>query len=162
MSSLTRSIVRAAIRIITNISFVIIAILFPSFDSIMSFLGNALCFSICVVLPLLFYLKIFGNEVSTKERVFAWFLIVICSVLAVIGTTFAFIPKENLGISWLIFMIDTYKSWGSGGLLFSYCIDFGDCFIQSWAYSVRFICRWTFGVSVHLGCDSYTRCLFIV
>jgi vesicular inhibitory amino acid transporter len=99
MSSLTRSIVRAAIRIITNISFVIIAILFPSFDSIMSFLGNALCFSICVVLPLLFYLKIFGNEVSTKERVFAWFLIVICSVLAVIGTTFAFIPKENLGIS---------------------------------------------------------------
>ncbi|KAF8539089.1 transmembrane amino acid transporter protein-domain-containing protein [Trichophaea hybrida] len=99
MTSLTRSIIRAAIRIIINIIFVIIAILFPSFDVIMSFLGNALCFSVCVILPLMFYLKIFGNEVSTKERVFAWFLIVVCSILGVVGTVFAFIPKEILGMS---------------------------------------------------------------
>lgn len=77
--------------------FVIIAIIFPAFDSIMAFMGSTLCFTICVILPLLFYLKIFGKEVSARERVLAWFLIVVCSILAVVGTIFAFLPKGMIG-----------------------------------------------------------------
>jgi vesicular inhibitory amino acid transporter len=63
----------------------------------MSFMGSALCFSICVVLPLLFYLKIFGDEVSPRERALDWFLIIMGTVLAVVGTAFTFVPKERLG-----------------------------------------------------------------
>lgn len=72
------------------------AILIPGFDSIMSFLGSALCFSICVILPLLFYLKIFGSEVNPRERFWAWVLIVVCSIMALVGTVFTFIPRELL------------------------------------------------------------------
>ncbi|ODQ75218.1 hypothetical protein LIPSTDRAFT_46126, partial [Lipomyces starkeyi NRRL Y-11557] len=48
------------IRILTNLLVVIIAILFPAFDRIMALVGSALGFTICIVLPLAFYLKIFG------------------------------------------------------------------------------------------------------
>lgn len=49
-----RSAMKIAIRIMTIFVFLIISILFPAFDSIMAFMGSALCFTICVtyVLPL--------------------------------------------------------------------------------------------------------------
>lgn len=77
--------------------FVIIAIVFPAFDSIMAFMGSSLCFTICVILPLLFYLKIFGKEVSIQERIFDYFLITVCSILATVGTVWAFLPKSWVG-----------------------------------------------------------------
>jgi vesicular inhibitory amino acid transporter len=80
-----------------NASFVVIAIQIPSFDRIMAFAGSALCFSICVVLPLMFYLKIFGDEVPLWERRMNQFLIVACSILGIAGTIAAFVPKELLG-----------------------------------------------------------------
>jgi vesicular inhibitory amino acid transporter len=97
MSGYTRGILRFLIRVIVIIIFVIVAILFPAFDSIMAFMGSTLCFTICVILPLLFYLRIFGKEVSTRERILAYFLITISSILAVIGTVFAFLPKSMIG-----------------------------------------------------------------
>ena len=75
----------------------IIAIVVPSFDRIMALMGSALCFTICIILPLAFYLKLFGNEISMKERVFDWFLIMVCSIMAVIGTVWAFLPKDKIG-----------------------------------------------------------------
>jgi len=80
-----------------NTSFVIIAILVPSFDRIVAFLGSALCFSICVILPMMFYLKIYGDEVPKKERRINQILIVVSTIVATIGTVAAFVPKENLG-----------------------------------------------------------------
>jgi vesicular inhibitory amino acid transporter len=71
----------------------VLAILCPSFDRVMALMGSAFCFSICVILPLLFYLKLFGKDVSVKERIFDWFLIVICTVMAIIGTVWAFLPR---------------------------------------------------------------------
>jgi len=70
-----------------------LAILCPSFDRVMALMGSAFCFTICVILPFLFYLKLFGKDVSMKERIIAWFLIVICTVMALVGTVWAFLPR---------------------------------------------------------------------
>ena len=97
LSGYTRGIFKVVIRILVLVIFVVIAIVFPAFDSIMAFMGSTLCFTICVILPLLFYLKIFGKEIKMSERILAWVLIVVCSILAALGTVFAFLPKELIG-----------------------------------------------------------------
>ena len=76
---------------------VVIAIVLPNFDSIMAFMGSTLCFSICVILPLAFYLKIFGEDIALKERILDWILVVVCSIMALVGTIWAFLPKEMIG-----------------------------------------------------------------
>jgi len=97
LSGYTRGILKIVIRVLVVVIFVIIAIVFPAFDSIMAFMGSTLCFTICVILPLLFYLKIFGKEISMRERLLDYFLITVCSILAVMGTVFAFLPKSMIG-----------------------------------------------------------------
>lgn len=47
-SAYFRGILKIAIRVIIVIVFLVIAIVFPAFDSIMAFMGSALCFTICV------------------------------------------------------------------------------------------------------------------
>jgi vesicular inhibitory amino acid transporter len=47
-SSYFRGSMKIAVRILTILCFLVIAILFPAFDSIMAFMGSALCFTICV------------------------------------------------------------------------------------------------------------------
>jgi len=98
MSDFSRGIARIAIRVLTNAAFVVTAIICPSFDRIMAFMGSTLCFAICVIMPLMFYLKIFGAEVGKMERVISWLIIVSCSIMALLGTAFSFIPKEDLGL----------------------------------------------------------------
>ncbi|KAJ0324289.1 hypothetical protein COL5a_007956 [Colletotrichum fioriniae] len=48
-SATFRGIMKVAIRVITVLVFLVISILFPAFDSIMAFMGSALCFTICVL-----------------------------------------------------------------------------------------------------------------
>lgn len=48
-------------------------------------------------LPVAFHLKLFGREISATERIFNWVLIVVCSLLSITGTVFAFLPKELIG-----------------------------------------------------------------
>jgi vesicular inhibitory amino acid transporter len=91
-----RKLLRVLIRIFVVAVIVVMAIIFPSFDRIMALMGSALCFTICIILPLAFYLKIFGKEISRKERLLDWSLLVISSVLAVIGTVWAFLPQKLL------------------------------------------------------------------
>lgn len=83
---------KALIRVFVLVLIVFIAIVFPSFDRIMALMGSLLCFTICIILPLAFYLKIFGNEISLSERIFDWFLVIVSSVMAIVGTTWAFLP----------------------------------------------------------------------
>ncbi|KAI9768451.1 MAG: hypothetical protein M1840_004860 [Geoglossum simile] len=97
MSGLTRGILKFSLRIFINAIFIVIAIIFPSFDRIMALLGSTLCFTICVILPLCFYLKIFGDDVPPKERILDYVLIAICSVMSLVGTVWAFLPKESIG-----------------------------------------------------------------
>lgn len=97
LSSASRGILKIVVRLLVIVIIVCVAVVFPAFDSIMAFMGSSLCFSICVILPLLFYLKIFGKEISMRERVLDWFLIVVCSILASVGTVWAFLPKSMIG-----------------------------------------------------------------
>jgi vesicular inhibitory amino acid transporter len=93
-----RRLIDSTIRVLVLVVIVVIAIAFPSFDVIMSFLGSCMCFTICVILPVAFYLKTFQNVISKRERILDWVLIIVCSILAVTGTVFAFMPRETLGI----------------------------------------------------------------
>ncbi|KAI9802856.1 MAG: hypothetical protein M1833_001455 [Piccolia ochrophora] len=97
MSGLTRGILRYTIRILTIVVCVILAVIFPAFDRIMALMGSALCFTICVILPVAFYLKVFGKELSLKERIVDYILIAICSIMALLGTIWAFLPREMIG-----------------------------------------------------------------
>ena|SRR5436305_11991043 len=96
MSGFSRGLVKIIIRVFTISMFVIVAIIFPAFDRIMALMGSMLCITICIILPLLFYLKLFDEEVSRKERTFHYILIGAGSAMAVVGSIWAFIPKEFL------------------------------------------------------------------
>lgn len=93
-SASTLAFKRGAIRVLTIFSFLVISILFPAFDRIMAFMGSALCFSICVTLPIAFYLKLFGKEISAKERTVAWAIMLTSALLSLVGTVWAFLPKR--------------------------------------------------------------------
>ena len=94
LSGYTRGVLKFVIRIFTLAVIILLAILVPSFDTIMALMGSAMAFSICIVLPLAFHLKLFGKELGVKEKVLNWFLMVVCSVMAVIGTVWVFLPKQ--------------------------------------------------------------------
>jgi len=97
MSGMNRGILKILFRVLTTVLFVVIAIVFPSFDRIMTLLGSVACFAICIILPLAFHLKLFGNEIPAAERWMNWALIVVNAVMASVSTVFAFFPKEMLG-----------------------------------------------------------------
>lgn len=85
---------RVIVRILVVVIIVVLAVVFPSFDRIMAFLGSFLCFTICIIFPLAFYLKIFGKEISRGERILDWILLVTSSILAAVGTVWAFLPRD--------------------------------------------------------------------
>ena len=97
LSGSTRGILKLSIRIGTIVVMLAIAILVPSFDTIMAFSGSALTFTICIILPVAFYLRIFGKEIGWKERVLAWLLMGVSTGLAVLGTVWVFLPNELVG-----------------------------------------------------------------
>ncbi|KAH8167186.1 hypothetical protein CIB48_g1098 [Xylaria polymorpha] len=97
LSSTSRGLLKVLIRIVTLLVFLAIAILFPAFDSIMAFMGSALCFTICVTLPLAFYLKLFGREIAAGERVLCWSVMLLSLTISIVGTVWAFLPKKLIG-----------------------------------------------------------------
>nr|XP_036584873.1 Vacuolar amino acid transporter 1 [Colletotrichum truncatum]KAF6794523.1 Vacuolar amino acid transporter 1 [Colletotrichum truncatum] len=96
-SATFRGVMKVAIRVITIFVFLVISIVFPAFDSIMAFMGSALCFTICVLLPLAFYVKLFDKEITARERLLCYTLMFISTVLSVTGTVWAFLPKSLFG-----------------------------------------------------------------
>ncbi|KAL4917916.1 transmembrane amino acid transporter protein-domain-containing protein [Aspergillus aurantiobrunneus] len=94
--TLVQQMLRALIRIVVVAIIVVIAIAFPSFDRIMALMCSALCFTICIVLPLAFYLMIFGKEINPKKRILDWFLLIVSSVLAAMGTVWALCHRNRL------------------------------------------------------------------
>ena len=92
-----RTLFKSLIRTFVIVLVVIISIVFPAFDSIMALMGSALCFTICIVLPCSFYLKIFWKEVRLWEKIVNGALIVTCGALAVVGTVWAVLPKSKIG-----------------------------------------------------------------
>lgn len=95
-SAYFRGVLKIVIRVVTILVFLVISIVFPAFDSIMAFMGSALCFTICVTLPLCFYLKLFRREITGFERTSIYGLLTISITLSVIGTVFSFLPRPLL------------------------------------------------------------------
>ncbi|KAJ5150518.1 Amino acid transporter transmembrane [Penicillium coprophilum] len=95
-SETLQKISRAMVRVFVVAMIVILAVIFPAFDRIMAFLGSFLCFTICIIFPLAFYLKIFGKEISRGEYIVDWILLIISSILAAVGTVWAFLPQDML------------------------------------------------------------------
>jgi solute carrier family 32 (vesicular inhibitory amino acid transporter) len=94
--SMANKTARFLIRISVAVIFVVLAILFPAFDRIMTLLGAVCCFSICIILPIAFHLKLFGNELGTGEKILNWSLAVLSSIMAIVSTVFACLPREVL------------------------------------------------------------------
>lgn len=95
-SQTLQQISRAMVRVFLVVLIVVLAIVFPAFDRIMAFLGSFLCFTICIILPLAFYLKIFGRDIGRGEYILDWSLLIVSSILAAVGTVWAFLPREML------------------------------------------------------------------
>jgi solute carrier family 32 (vesicular inhibitory amino acid transporter) len=85
---------RIIVRISVVVIFVLLAILFPSFDRIMTLLGSICCFSICIILPVAFHLRLFEKELGTGEKILNWVLAVLSSIMAIVSTVFACLPRE--------------------------------------------------------------------
>jgi len=99
--SLSHRLARGSIAVFINIFELGVSIGLPDFDSIMALMGSAFCFSICILLPCAFYLKIFhgSDTIKLPEQILCWILIVVSIILGTTGTVFACLPKEKLGVS---------------------------------------------------------------
>ena len=90
-SALGRSISRAVVRVVVNALPVVLGIYVPEFDRIMSVLGSGLCYTICVILPISFYLRCYNDDIKAVERIGLWAILVVAVVLGGIGTVWAFL-----------------------------------------------------------------------
>ncbi|CAH2354310.1 vacuolar amino acid transporter 1 [[Candida] railenensis] len=77
---------RAIVRFLYCAFLLLISITFTSFGGIIAFLGSAICFTICLVLPLMFYRNLYYDEISRTERKLIEVGIVISTIGAIAGT----------------------------------------------------------------------------
>lgn len=96
-SALVATCLRALVRVSVVVVLLGISILFPAFDSVCAFLGAALCSLISVILPISFYLKLYRDEISVRERVVSWALLALFSAMGLVGTVWTFLPKHLVG-----------------------------------------------------------------
>jgi vesicular inhibitory amino acid transporter len=97
-SEFVKSCLRGLVRVVVVLILLGISILFPAFDSVCAFVGAALCSLISIILPILFYLKLYGKDVSVKERIVLLCLLALFSVLGLVGTVWTFLPKDLIGV----------------------------------------------------------------
>jgi len=98
MSGMNRGFFKFFLRIMVTVVFVAIAIVFPSFDRIMTLLGSVAGFTVCIILPIAFHLKLFWKELGSKEKLLNWVIMIISIVMAIVSTVFACLPNELLGV----------------------------------------------------------------
>lgn len=89
--------VRGLVRVSVVLVLLVISIVFPAFDSVCAFLGAALCTLISIILPISFYLKLYWKDVSPRECVVLFSLLVLFFILGSVGTVWTFLPKELVG-----------------------------------------------------------------
>ncbi|BFZ62348.1 hypothetical protein YB2330_003441 [Saitoella coloradoensis] len=92
---LLRGIARIFIRVLTTAIPIGLGILVPSFDRIMSLMGAALAMTICVILPLVYHLKIFGGGLGWGEWSANWAVLLVSVLLAVGGTVVSCMPRMD-------------------------------------------------------------------
>lgn len=87
---------KAFLRVFVVFIFVLFAILFPAFDRVIGLLGCSMCTTICVLGPIAFYFKIFGDQVPKSEKIIFSILFVLFAILAVVGTVWCFLSPETI------------------------------------------------------------------
>lgn len=92
--SLGRHILRVVVRVSIIALITVLAIVCPGFDRVMSFMGSLFCMLICICFPIAFYLKLYNDEIRLLERVWLWATGIVGLVLAIVCTTWAFLPEE--------------------------------------------------------------------
>ncbi|GME68712.1 unnamed protein product [[Candida] boidinii] len=74
-------------RILISAAFLIASLLITSFGKVMSLLGSGVCFTICITLPVLFYIIEFKSELKTRELSSLYAIIFVSVGLTICGTT---------------------------------------------------------------------------
>lgn len=82
--SFAQKLIRNWNRVFVNIMFVVVAIFIPEFDRILGIMGASVCFTVCIIFPCLFYMKL--CQTTRFERVCCWIAISVSVVLGVSGT----------------------------------------------------------------------------
>lgn len=77
--------IRFSNRVVVNVLFIVIAMVLPEFDKIIALLGAALCFTICFILPCLFYKRICYKTIKPWESLVCDVTIVISAILSTLG-----------------------------------------------------------------------------
>ncbi|KAH8669826.1 transmembrane amino acid transporter protein-domain-containing protein [Ilyonectria robusta] len=96
-STMATQITRGFVRVFVVVLLLCISIVIPSFDSVCAFLGAALCTLISIILPISFHLKLFWKDISVRERLVSWVLLVVFGILGTLGTVWTFLPKHLIG-----------------------------------------------------------------
>jgi vesicular inhibitory amino acid transporter len=94
LSQLTKAVFRL---LVTTIA-VILAIAVPSFELISALLGGLFGFLICVIMPVIFHLKMFQGQISRRQLVLDWVFIAVSAVLGIVGTVWEFLPRSWMGL----------------------------------------------------------------
>ncbi|KAI5958199.1 hypothetical protein KGF57_002554 [Candida theae] len=94
-SSTSRGALRVIVRFIFCCVLLLIALMFTSFGKLMSFLGSAICYTVCLTLPLLFYLQLNKSRIGSVERVLIQVGIVVSISCALLGTCASITTKST-------------------------------------------------------------------
>lgn len=94
---LTRSL-RIFFRILVPILTVAIAIAIPSFELISALMGGLFGYLICVIIPIAFHLKMFGGQMTRRQLILDWTMMVVSLILAIVGTVWEFLPRRWVGL----------------------------------------------------------------
>jgi len=92
-SSGVREIVRLSGRTFISFLVVFVSIVFPEFHQVLCLLGSLFSMTICVVFPCMCYSVLYKGKLSPSEIIINKIIIYVSSIVAIIGTVWAFIPN---------------------------------------------------------------------
>lgn len=80
------SVKRVVGRAIFCLILLILSLFFNSFGKLVSFLGSAICYTICLTLPLMFYLHFFKDDLNWYTKIIIRIFIGLSATASVVGT----------------------------------------------------------------------------
>jgi amino acid permease len=92
-SESVREFIRISGRTIISFLVVFVAIVFPEFHQVLCLLGSLFSMIICVIFPCMCYSVLYKGRLSPGETLINNTIIIVSSIIAIIGTVWAFIPN---------------------------------------------------------------------
>ena len=89
---------KSTFRIGVTVIIVLLAILVPTFELISAIMGASFCYLICIIMPVIFHLKMFQGQITRRELILDWTLIVVSAILGIVGTVWEFLPRSWMGL----------------------------------------------------------------